>query len=178
MQLEHNQTVKNTQNIEEVSSNHDDLFLSAIIVNIIIKVAKIFEISSVDEFSIMETLHYAIMKNAEALEETLDEKVITVFVLNIIRISDKYNKAGSTMSQAKLESFLPGLGVTADELNKHELDVFKSHDLKVLESVTVDLIFDLMSSLLAEQENKPFLFEIAMDVLRGVYINAVEIYEE
>lgn len=173
-----NQVASNRQPAKVPSTCYDDLFLPAAIIKLIVKVAKIFEMSSVDEFSILETLHSAILKNTEALDGSLDEKVIGIILLNIIRITDKYNKAGSAISQAKLESFFAASGITAKELNQHELAVYKSINFEVLQSATVEFLFELIATHLAEQDNKPFLFEIALDVLRAVYLNAAEIYAE
>lgn len=163
---------------EILDGSHDDLFLLSSIVKIIVKLAKNFELSSVDEFSIMETLHFAMLKNTEAFSDNLDEKAIALFLVNIISISDKFNNAGSKMTQARLEPFLTEFGVTIDQLNSCEFSVFKSIDFEVQQSKAVDLIFDLVSTHLDEQNSKPVLFEIALDILRVVFMKAEEIYEE
>lgn len=151
-------------------------FLPKSLVKLVQKIAKIFEISSYDEFSLLDTLEFALNRNMEKHEE-IDERKMTLLLINIIRLTEKYNKASSQLTKVKIESVFKEIGISSDEFNQGEFETFKLMDFHIVNPISVEIIFNFVEINLRElKAKKEFLFEFSVDILRLVYFWRTQIY--
>lgn len=162
---------------EVLEDRHEDLFLPENLVKLVLKIARVFELTSFDEFSLLDTLHLAIVKKVLEVDKNLDERKMIVTLVNFIRITEKFNKSASPLARMKLCQIFPNLGITEKEFNNHELEVFKLTGFQVANPVVVELIFNFISLHFSELQKKNFLFEFSMDILRFVYTFRSSIYQ-
>lgn len=151
----------------------NQFFLPVSLTKIVMKIAKAFKFSSYDEFSLLDTLQFVLSKNIEM--EINDEKGMTIFLLNVVRISEKFNTAEMVMS--KLETIFPQLGISSEEFNRVEFKIFETIDFHVQPPAVVELLYNLIEEKLGDLKRKDFVFEFSLDILRIVYSARSFIYE-
>lgn len=156
------------------SEDHEEIFLPSSLVTLVFKIAKTFKLTSYDEFSLLDTLQFALSKN---FEKEMNEKTLNIFIINIVRIVEKYNKSGSQLTNLKLAEVFPQLGITNEEYNDQEFQVFKSIEFKVLTPSSVELIYHFIETHLFDLKKKDFIFEFSLDILRIVYAARTKIYD-
>lgn len=155
------------------------VFLPEYLVRLTLKIAKSFEIRNYDEFSLLDTLQYGLFQYYQLDMELENEKELSLLILNIIRITDKYNKMDSNLTKVKLDAILPELQITSKEFNDFEFKVFKAMNFKICRPFIVETIYELISEhLITLIDNPEFLFEFSLDILRLIYCWRTEIYEK
>ena len=171
--------MKQSTSAKSSNTHHNDdykeFFLPTSLIKLVMKIAKIYQLSSLDEFSVFETLQFALFKSIEI--EITDEKTMTILIINIIRITEKYNKATSMLTRTKLESLFPQLGITSDEFNQQEFKIFEAIDFQVQNPQIVEMIYKIIETSLSEFIKKEFIFEFSVDILRIVYASRINIYD-
>lgn len=94
----------------------DDIFLPESLVRLVLKIAQKFEISSYGEFIMLDTfqsgLATAMMKLND--DEELDERQMTLLIVNIVRLSEKSNNVKSPLTNVKLDEIFRDLGISSD----------------------------------------------------------------
>lgn len=176
-QFKHQSQEKAKKDTKELEDRHEDLFLPENLVKLVLKIARIFELTSFDEFSLLDTLQFAVVKKVLQVDKDLDERKMILTIVNLIRTTEKFNKSVSTLTRIKLSQIFPNLGITDEEFNKDELEVFKLVDFQVVNPVVVELIFNLIGLHFTDpQKKKNFLFEFSLDILRFVYTFRGNIY--
>lgn len=102
--------------VEEAEDLLDVIFLPESLVRLVLKIAQKFEISSYGEFIMLDTfqsgLATAMMKLND--DEELNERQMTLLIVNIIRLSEKSNNVKSPLTIVKLDEIFCGLGITSD----------------------------------------------------------------
>lgn len=157
-------------------NKHEHIFLPPHLVQLVVQIAKLFELASIDEFSLMDTLRVGIVKNLEMFNENLDDKKSCIFLVNVIRLSEKKNKAKSQLTKIKIDSIFNHLGITNEEFNTEEFTVFKLLNFKIEEPVVAETIYHLIDVHLPHMK-KDLLYEFALDILRMAYFLRSRIYE-
>lgn len=151
-------------------------FLPESLIKLVMKIAKVYNFSSIDEFSLMDTLQFTIFKNIHNLN-IVDEKSMTIFILNIVMITDKFNRTKSTLTEAELDQICQKLDISGKELYKQEFAVFKTMEYQIQTPVVVEMIYDFIEKHMTEYKKKHFIYEMALDVMRIVYVMKKYIYE-
>lgn len=174
--------LKQSQECESVhrDNNHGEIFLPVSLVKLVFKVAKLFRLPSIDEFSILDTLQWSLYKRIKMSDgHPVDEKEMCLMLVNIIRLTEKFNKATSKLTKIKLDQIFMDLGLTSEEFNSKEFETFKSMDFRIVSPVVVETVYQLIEEhLVGLMNKKDFLFEFSLDVLRLTYVYRTSIYEE
>lgn len=144
-----------------------EVFLPESLVKLVLKIAKNFKLSCFDEFSILDTLQFACHKNFEHNFES--KKDMTFFIMSVIRITEKFNKAS-------LKVGIPQLG-SSENLVQKEFKFFKSMDFHVCAPRAVETLHEMIESHLSEFLRKDFIFDFSVDILRIVYAERSKIYD-
>lgn len=168
--------------MENQNTGAEEVFLPRSLVNLVLKLANSFEIAGIDQFSLMDTLSIGLFKlfNASSAEELekIDEKQICLLIVNIVRVTEKFNKAEAKLTKLKLASIFPGLDITDEEFNQHEFKTFKMLDFQIKDAVIVEEIHKLIENQLSQHlPKKYFLVELSLDILRLLYLWRSEIYD-
>jgi hypothetical protein len=148
-------------------------FLPESLVKLVAKIANFLELSSIDEFSLLDTLQFAIDKNIDS--DISDEKGMAIFLLNVVRISGKFNSASSTRSQ--LEKLLADLEISAEDFHQQEFAVFKFLDFQIQTPVLAEQVYELIEVFMKEFRRKELIFAIALNILRIVYASRESIFK-
>lgn len=155
------------------------VFLPESLVKLTIKIAKSFEIRSYDEFSLLDTLQYGLFQYYQLNTKLENEKELCLLIINIIRLTDKFNKMDSNLTKVKLDAIFPELQITSKEFNEFEYKVFKAMNFKICTPIIVETIHEIISVHLVNLiDNPDFLLEFSLDILRLVYCWRKEIYEK
>jgi hypothetical protein len=173
--------MENVQEIESPSASDQNdakdvnqFFLPESLVKIVAKIANFLELSSIDEFSILDTLQFAIGKNINS-ETIADEKGMSIFLLNVVRISKKFNSASSTKPQ--LEKLLADLEISSEEFHQQEFAVFKSMDFQIQTPVLAEQVYKFIEVFMKDFNRKEVIFAVALDILRIVYASRESIHK-
>lgn len=136
------------------------------------KLSRKFQLTGVEEFSLLDTLQYGLERNSLSNTEEM-----TSLLFQIINITRKYNTADSMLNKRNLEKVF-GVGTTSSASNyKHEFEVLKSLDFKVKTSAVVEMIYQRIEDHLSDHAKKDFLFSYSLDILRFVYLVRENIYD-
>jgi hypothetical protein len=168
-------------NLHTVDDSYQQTFLPKNLVKLVIKIAKAFGLSSYDEFSLLETIQHGLYQNIidlslDQLEDNeVDQKRICCLIINIIRITEKFNTRFSIFTKIELISVFKNLGLSQAEFDRRELDVMKSMRFRIMDSVAADTIYHFIGKYLPEVD-KRFMFEVSLDILRLVFLWKTEIY--
>lgn len=155
------------------------VFLPESLVRLTLKIAKSFEIRNYDEFSLLDTLQYGLFQYYQLDRELENEKELCLLILNVIRLTDKFNKMDSILTKVKLDAIFPELQITSKEFNEFEFKVFKAMSFKICKPFIVETIHELIREhLVTLIDNPEFLFEFSLDILRLVYCWRTEIYDK
>ena len=160
------------------SSCQGVIFLPHSTVNLAFKLAKIFEISSYNLFSLLDSLLEVILKSANLATENVSDKTVCIMLINIIRISEKLNNAASQLTKVKLDAIFVDLGISSEEFDKHEFEVYSLMGFKASTPLIVETIHNLIEVHLPNVKRKDYLFEFSMDILKMVYALRNEMYAE
>lgn len=120
------------------------LFLPESLVRLALKIAKAFEISGYNLFSMLDTLQFALEVNYQA-QKAIDEKEMTILIVNIIRLSEKYNKMASQLTKIEITRIFGGLQIES-EFNQKEFEHFKSFNYEVKTPKIVEMIYELIDT--------------------------------
>jgi hypothetical protein len=152
------------------------------LVRLSLKIAKSFDITDCNLFSILDTLQFALEVNFKAQlssQASIDEKEMTILIVNIIRLSEKYNKAYSKLTKVEITKIFGNLQIDRKEVNDKEFEHFKSFNYDVKEPKIVELIYNLIDIHLDTiNMTKDSLMTMALDILKIFYCWRVKIYEE
>lgn len=176
-----NLNLKQIQECESVQhgNNHGELFLPVSLVKLVFKVSKLFRLPSIDEFSMLDTLQWSLYKSIKLSDgHAIDEKEMCLMLVNIIRLTEKFNKATSKLTKLKLDQIFMDLGITSEEFNSKEFETFKSMDFRIMSPVVAEMVYQLIEEHLVGLMNKDFLYEFSLDVLRLTYVYRTSIYDE
>ena len=155
------------------------VFIPESLVKLAMKIAKSFEIRSYDEFSLLDTLQYGLFQYYQLNTELDNEKELCLLIVNIIRLTNKFNKMDSNLTKVKLDAIFPELQISSKEFNEFEYKVFKAMNFKICTPFIVETIHEIISvNLVKIIDNPEFLFELSLDILRLVYCWRTEIYEK
>lgn len=168
---------------ESIPAQHSDanlgvIFLPTSLVKLVLKVANLFNLTSYDEFSLLDTIEVCLNSAMEKNEE-LDEQKMTILIINIIRVTEKFNKASSEITKAQLETIFKELSISSQDFNRQEFETFKAMKFHVMNPHCVEAIYKFIEMHLPEfklSENS--LFELSLDVLRFVYALKCKIYKK
>lgn len=144
-----------------------DIFLPDSLVKVVLKLAKKFELSSFNEFSLLDSLQLSLCNQMESGCD-MDEKSMVLLVINVIRLTEKFNSAMSRLTQLKVDEVFGELGITNDEFKAHEFEAFKMMNFKFVSPHSFEMVYNLVQTHLTD-ESKDFLFDLSLDVLRFVY---------
>lgn len=151
--------------IEEVN------FLPQSLVMLLIKIAKNFKLSVYEEFSLFETISYGLSSNAS---EDFDEEKLSSLLLEIIKVTQKYNNADLKLSNENLGEIF---GKSTKDLVQEEFAVFKSMNYKIKSSKIIEMIYLKIEKHLSDHKKKDFLYSYSIDILRFVFMTRDEIYK-
>lgn len=158
---------------------HGGVFLPESLVKLTLKIAKTFEIRNYDEFSLLDTLQYGLFQYYQLNTKLDNEKELCLLIVNIIRITDKFNKMDSNITKIRLDAIFPELQITSKEFNDFEYKVFKAMNFKICKPFIVETIYEIIRVHLVNLINNPdFLYEFSLDILRLVYCWRTEIYDK
>ncbi|CAO1428773.1 unnamed protein product [Diamesa serratosioi] len=176
MAEESNQTTTPLNNIQVI---HGEIFLPESLVKLTMKIAKSFEITSYDEFSLLDTLQYGLFQYYQLNTELKNEKEFCLLIVNIMRLTDKFNKMNSKLTKVKLDAIFPELQITNKDMNEFEYKVFKAMNFKICTPIIVETIHEVISVHLVNLiDNPEFLLEFSLDILRLAYCWRKEIYDK
>lgn len=155
----------------------DVFFLPESLQKLILKIARMFELNSFNEFSLMESLEYTILHNSLQIDD-MDETKMSLLIINIIRLSEKFNCATSKITKIKLNSIFSELGFSNDEFNEQEFETFRTMNFNVRYPSAVEIIYNYIQLLLPElHEKKNHILEFTLDILRLAYSCRQKIYD-
>lgn len=159
-----------------------EFFLPESLVKLVFKITKIFEISDYNLFSILDTLRYALQENYQAhlkIQKPMDEKEMTILIVNIIRLSEKYNRMSSKLTKIEINKIYGNLQIDEKEFNGKEFEHFKSFNFKVEVPTFVETIYGLIDTHLDTISiSKESLMKFALDVLKVFYCWRIKIFED
>lgn len=173
------QSTSSTDPEESQSQCPDDdvFFLPESLQNLVMKIAKMFEFNSFNEFSLMESLEYTILHNTLEIDD-MDETKMSLLIINIIRLSEKFNCATSKITKIKLNSIFSELGFSNDEFNDNEFTTFRTMNFNVRYPSVVEFIYNFIETLLPElHEKKSHILEFTLDIMRLAYSSRQKIYD-
>lgn len=166
----------------KMSTEQIQLFLPESLVKLALKITRAFDISGYNLFSILDTLQYALEVNYQAQiksEDKIDEKEMTILIVNIIRLCEKYNKMSSKFTKVEITKIFGNLQISQKEFNSKELEHFKSFNFQVKAPKIVELIYGLIDSHLDTiNMTREALMNMALDILIIIYCWRIKIYEE
>lgn len=161
--------------IPQEAAQQEMIFIPESLVILVLKLARKFEFNSIDVFSLLDTLENTLRRYSKRLGE-IDERKMYLLLINIIRISEKFNRASSELTKAKLETIFQDLGLTSNDYNQSEFATFKSMDFKVSTPTVAETIYNLIEVHSDILPRKDSMFEFAMIILRYVYAKKSTIY--
>ncbi|CAO1428247.1 unnamed protein product [Diamesa tonsa] len=172
------QSNQSTISLDKTQIIHGGIFLPESLVRLTLKIAKLFEIRNYDEFSLLDSLQYGLYQYYELnTMSEFNEKELSMLIINIIRLTDKFNNMESNISKVKIDDIFPELQITSNEFNDFEYKVFKAMNFKICKPFIVERIHEIISvHLLKLIDNPEFLFECSLDILRFVYRYRTVIY--
>lgn len=162
-----------------------NIFLPDSVVELAMNIAKIAQISTVDEMVIILNLHHAfyqVTKSDEALKEKdFNERSIFLFIINVMRLTEKIMKTSPQfLSKNKIRELFTNAGVTEKDLIDDEFATFSKINFKLLESpqILID-IHQWIPCFLGDkvETSNEKLFEIALDIMKVVLLKRKKIYE-
>ena len=106
------------------------------------------------------------------------EKEMTMLIINILRLSEKFNKASAKVCKVKIDQAFENLGIERDVINSKEIEHFKSFNYEVKHPVIAETIYQLIDNHLDNMEKKDYILGVSFDILRLFYCWRVKIYEE
>ena len=157
-----------------------DLFLPESLIRLVIKICKSYNISKYDQFSILDTLNFALFndfKESLSKDAFKDEEKMYTMILNIIRLCEKYNNSNSGFAK-KIDTVFKELGINKNVYNVSELESYKMMDYEVKNPAVLEAIYDLVENNLDTNEQKNQVFDFSNDVLVLFYCWKNSIYDE
>lgn len=131
------------------SVNSTFFFLPESLVRLVLKITKAFDIGGYNLFSILDTLQFALEVNYHAQIKDLkiiDEKEMTILIVNIIRLSEKFNKMASKLAKKEFTQMFGDLQIEMNDFNAKELEHFKSFDYNVKTPKIVEILYVMIDS--------------------------------
>ncbi|KAG5673536.1 hypothetical protein PVAND_003576 [Polypedilum vanderplanki] len=153
-------------------------FLSISVVEVILKLSKQFQLEGYDEFSILDTLEFALDNKFEMSdkEENIDD--ICIFILSVSKITEKFNKAMLNISKEEIKSLFDQLEIKNVNCIKDEFEAYKLMDFEIKEPQTFCEIYNMIENHFDKSsEEKMIVFNCAIDVLRLVYCWKAQIFD-
>ncbi|CRK90442.1 CLUMA_CG004136, isoform A [Clunio marinus] len=153
------------------------IFLPSSLIKLVFSVSKLFELSSYNEFSLLDTLEFALNAKYNLINDrgTFDEKEMAIFIFNVILITVKFNTANPN-TRNELQAVMKQLGIENKESIEQEFETFSLMNFKILDPYVVELIFNLVEVHLSAFQGKNDVFEKSLDILRIAYFNRNAIY--
>lgn len=168
-----------TTTLNQMQVIYGGIFLPESVVKLTMKIAKSFEITSYDEFSLLDTLQLGLFQYYELNTELKNEKEFCLLIVNILRLTDKFNKMNSNITKVKLDAIFPELQITNKEMNEFEYKVFRAMNFKICTPFIVEKIHEIINvHLINLIDNNEFLMEFSLDILRLAYCWRKEIYDK
>ncbi|CAG9809836.1 unnamed protein product [Chironomus riparius] len=149
-----------------------DLFLPESLVRLVIKICKSYNISKYDQFSILDTLNFALFndfKESLSKDAFKDEEKMYIMILNIIRLCEKFNNSSSSFAK-KIDTIFKELGINKNVYNVSELESYKMMDYEVKNPVVLEAIYDFVENNLNSNDQKNQVFDFSNDLLVLVYL--------
>jgi len=165
---------------ENSAIDWQDFFLPESLVRLVQKICIKYKISKYNQFSILDTLNFALFndfKQATSQNAFKTQEQMYVFILNIIRLCEKFNDATSSFVK-NIDSIFKELGINKNVYNLSELESYVQMKFDVKTPVVLEEIYDLVENNLDTNEEKNQAFEYANDVLILVYSWKNSIYDE
>lgn len=157
-----------------------DLFLPESLVGLVIKICKSYNISKYDQFSILETLNFALFNDfKESMDKNAfkDEEKMYIMIVNIVRLCEKFNNSSSSFAK-KIDQIFKELGINKNVYNVSELESYKLMDYDVKSPVILEQVYDLIDKNLDTNEQKNEYFDYANDILVLFYYWKNAMYNE
>lgn len=173
------ETINSTNEIINSSSNQDEeilldeFILPEELVKLTMIIAEKLEISLVNELSILENLERGLK---EIIEENLDEKEITILIINIIRLTEKFNDATKTeFLSAKIKELCDTLEIN---INDGEIYAFQKLNFQITDDPEVVKMIHQLIDLHLNVQDKSDILDLALQILRIFYCSKVRIYQK
>lgn len=157
-----------------------EFFLPESLVRLVQKICIKYKISKYNQFSILDTLSFALFndfKQATSQNAFKTQEQMYVFIINIIRLCEKFNDATSSFVK-NIDSIFKELGINKNVYNLSELESYVQMKFDVKTPVVLEEIYDLVENYLDTNEEKNQAFEYANDVLILVYSWKNSIFDE
>lgn len=157
-----------------------DLFLPQSLVKLVIDICKTYKISKYDQFSILDTLNFALFNNFKEHainNEFKDQERMSMTIVNIVRLCEKFNNSSSSLVK-KIDVIFKELGINKNVYNISELESYQLMNYEIKTPVILESIYDLIESYLDTNEEKNKVYDFANDVLVMLYYWKDRIYEE
>lgn len=166
---------------EQIPPESSQFYIPESLVNLVLKIAKEFEISGFNLFSILDTLQFALEMNYQAQlssQNPWDETEMTILIINIIRLAEKYNKMTSKLTKVPITKMYAALDIDPNKINEKEFQHFKSFNFEIKSPVIVETIYKLIDEHMngiSISKDKVMVF--SLDVLKIFYCWRIKIYE-
>ena len=159
-------------------NNEEEVFLPVTLVKLVFKIAQVFQLTSFDEFSLLDTLQQGLNMKLKTFDlEDIDERKMCLTIVSIIRVSEKFNNINSEFTKVKLDTIFYELGITNEEFNNQEFTTFKEMNYHVETPTAAEALYELIEKHLDDFKKKDFLLEFSLDILRLAYTFKTRIYE-
>lgn len=106
------------------------------------------------------------------------EKEMTMLIINILRLSEKFNKSSALVFKVQIDKVFENLGIERDVINGKEIEHFKSFNYEVKHPAIAEALYQLIDDHLDANEKKDYILEVSFDILRLFYCWRTKIHEE
>lgn len=122
----------------------------------------------------MELNYKILLKNGKEI----DEKEMIMLIINIIRLSEKFNKSSSKLIKIHVDKAFENLGIDRKEINRKEFEHYKMFNYAIKTPTIVESIYKLIEGHLDDADKNDFVLDFASDVLKIFYCWRSKIYDE
>lgn len=110
-------------------------------------------------------------------DDDWDEKEIIILIINIIRLSEKFNNQSSKLTKLQIDKAFGDLDISRDEINNKEFKHFSliGHEFKNPEMFEkLQKHFENLEGF----ENNEIILENAIDILKLFYCHRLKIFDQ
>lgn len=123
-------------------------------------------------------MSYGLEENFKNAQGEFCEKEMTMLVINILRLSEKFNKSSAKLFKIHIDEAFQNLGIDRNLINSKEIEHFKSFNYEVKNPAIAEALYQLIDNHLDAVDKKDHILSVSFDILRLFYCWRTRIYEE